>query len=293
MRSQLTPHAIASDVRMRRTLHKGSFLLVEGPSDKSTFRNLTDPASCQIVITHGWENAQSVSAMLEQEGFPGVLTVLDADFRRLENWPPPQNILLTDFRDFECMMLASPALAKLLGEFTEVERLTQFERRTGRIILETLTQYAAYVGYLRWVSLRHKLDLRFEGLEFRHFVDKGTLQVDQQKLIDACRDHSQRHDIDSRWLSREIQTLLDPNRNPLEVCCGHDVLDLLSFALCGTLASHDAREVGHEILERGLRLAYESAYFKTSELAGAILHGKLPTLHTAFFPLVRRDRGEN
>ena len=98
-------------------------MLVEGPSDKSTFRNLTDPALCQIVIAHGWENAQSAAAILEHEGFPGVLTVLDADFRRLENMAPPsENILLTDFHDFECMMVASPALAKLLGEFVETER---------------------------------------------------------------------------------------------------------------------------------------------------------------------------
>ncbi len=110
MRDQITAHTIASEVRMRRTQHNGTFLLVEGPSDKRVFRNLTLPDACRIVIGHGWERASEVAAILYGEGFPGMLTVLDADFRRLDNALPPSGILLTDFHDLECMMFASPAL---------------------------------------------------------------------------------------------------------------------------------------------------------------------------------------
>ena len=56
-RDQITAHTIASEVRMRRTQHNGTFLLVEGPSDKRVFRNLTLPNACRIVIGHGWERA--------------------------------------------------------------------------------------------------------------------------------------------------------------------------------------------------------------------------------------------
>ena len=271
MRSHLTPHAIASDVRMRRTQHKGVFLLVEGAGDKTAFRPLTDPTACQIVIAHGWENAQAAATILEQENFPGVLTVLDADFRRVENAPSPSgNILLTDLHDIECMMAASPALAKLLGEFVEAERLQRFERRTGGTIAETLARNSALIGYLRWVSLRHKLDLRFEGLDFNRFVNRDNLQVDQRKLIEALRDHSQRHDIESSWVVREAAALFDVRHDPWQVSCGHDMLEILSFAMRHTIAGHDAREVKRELLERGLRLAYEQTYFEGTELVRAI-----------------------
>ncbi len=271
MISHLTPHAIASDVRMRRTQHKGAFLLVEGASDKTTFRPLIDSTASQIVIAHGWENAQAVAAILEQENFPGVLTVLDADFRRVESVPSPsKNILLTDLHDIECMMAASPALAKLLGEFVQTERLERFEERTGCTIAETLARNSAVIGYLRWVSIRLKLALRFEGLDFNRFVIRDNLQIDQQELIDALKDHSQRHDIDSSWLAREATTMADPRHDPWQVSCGHDLLEILSFAMRHTIAGHDAREVKRDVLERSLRLAYEQAHFERSELARAI-----------------------
>jgi hypothetical protein len=50
------------------------------------------------------------------------------------------------------------------------------------------------------------------------------------------------------------------------VSCGHDILELLSFAMRSVFGAHRAVEVGREQLERGLRLAYESAYFAATTL---------------------------
>ena len=241
MRDQITAHTIASEVRMRRTQHNGTFLLVEGPSDKRVFRNLTLPDACRIVIGHGWERASEVAAILYGEGFPGMLTVLDADFRRLDNALPPSGILLTDFHDLECMMFASPALAKLLGEYVEDARLAAFEQNAGCSFPETLVRGAAKVGYLRWLSLRQNLGLKFEGLEFQKFVDKDDLSVNQQKLIDAVKNHSQRHEIATKVIVRDIESLVDTRHDLWQLCCGHDLVEMLTVALRRSVEPRRAR----------------------------------------------------
>jgi hypothetical protein len=99
------------------------------------------------------------------------LAVVDADFSRLENAPPPTgSVLLTDLHDIECMMLASPAFEKLVGEFADVLRIRAFEQRVGHSLLEVLARNVMPLGYLRWVSLRQRLNLRFDELHFHRFV---------------------------------------------------------------------------------------------------------------------------
>ena len=88
-------------------------------------------------------------------------------------------------------------------------RLAAFEQNAGCSFPETLVRGAAKVGYLRWLSLRQNLGLKFEGLEFQKFVDKDDLSVNQQKLIDAVKNHSQRHEIATKVIVRDIESLVD------------------------------------------------------------------------------------
>ncbi len=256
---------------MLRTEHKGALLLVEGGSDSRAFRNLADGKSCRIVIAHGRENALVAMQVLEADSFEGVLAVLDADFSRLERAPLISgNILSTDLHDLECMMLASPAFDKLVGEFADRARVQKFEGDVGCALVESLAKNAMPLGYLRWVSLRKRFDLRFDELSFHKFVETGDLHIDVGRLIRAVKDHSQRHDIPDSHLEQELAAIAKPGHDPWELCCGHDLLEILSLALRSTVASRNAHEVKRETLERELRLAYQDTYFQQTDLARAI-----------------------
>lgn len=271
MRPHISPHAVANEVRMLRTQHKGSLLIVEGASDKRAFRDLTDKTACQIVISHGKENALAAMQMLESGECKGVLAILDADFSRPDNtWLSSQNILLTDLHDIECMMIASPAFIKVVREFADPDRVEDFEKAVGCELAELLAKNATPLGYLRWVSLRERLDLRFEDLSFHKFVDRKTLEVDVSKLVQVVKDHSQRHEISTSNLEESIKRAADPKHDPWQVCCGHDLLEILSFALRSTIASRSAHDVKREIMERDLRLAYQDTYFQQSKLVRLI-----------------------
>ena len=53
MREFLSPDREANAIRLRRSSFSGTFLLVEGISDKKFYQNLVDQEKCQLVTVSG------------------------------------------------------------------------------------------------------------------------------------------------------------------------------------------------------------------------------------------------
>ena len=281
MRQYATPHTVAAEVRMMRTQHKGALLIVEGPTDKTVFRSLVDEIGCRIVIAHGKENAQSALQILERESFPGVLAIIDADYSRVAGTHQHSpNLLSTDLHDLECMMIASPAFQKLLSEYANPDRLEQLEGKSGCGLNVLLAKNAMPLGYLRWLSLRNDLAFDFEGLSFGKFLDRKDLRIDMGKLLTEVKNHSQKRNPADSELRASMESLSDPSDDPWQVSCGHDMVEILSFALRRTIAARKDLEVKPEVLEKDLRLAYERAFFKDTGLH-KLIH-KWESTHSAY-----------
>lgn len=267
MTGHITKHIVANEIRMMRTQHHGALLIVEGPSDKTAYKNLLDKAACRIVIAHGKGNAVGAIAILESALFPGVLAIIDSDFRRLECAAlPSANVLSTDDHDLECMMCRSPAFHKLVAEYANSDRLDDFQRRAGGDVAQLLAHRTMRLGYLRWASIRNGWNLSFEKISFSSFVDRDSLVIDDVKLFVEVRNRSQKHELSNSDMLLAVGALTSDSHNPWHVSCGHDILELLSFALRSAFAAHRTIEVGREQLERGLRLAYERAFFSVTKL---------------------------
>ena len=271
MRQSVKPHTVATEVRMMRTQHKGALLIVEGPTDKTAFYRLVDEFGCRIVIAHGKENSQAALQVLESESFPGVTAIIDADFSRVAGTPTQSpNLLSTDLHDLECMMIASPAFQKLLSEYANPQQLEQFERKSGCGLDVLLAKNAMPLGYLRWLSLRDDLAFDFEGLSFGKFLDRRDLHIDTGRLVTEVKNHSQKRNPADSELKLAMQSLSSPSHDPWQVSCGHDMVEILSFALRKTIAARKDLEVKPEVLEKDLRLAYERAYFQDTGLHKSI-----------------------
>lgn len=279
MREYITPARIANQVRMTRTQFAGSFLMVEGSTDGQFYGWLVNPDQCKIVIAHNKANAISALDLLENDGFPGVLVIVDADFDFLEGRSPHSpNLLFTDTHDLETMIIKSPAFKKVLGEFGSAEKISQFVQKRGKDVLTALIECSKPVGYLRWVSLQEGLSLKFEELDFGKFVSKETLNIDVLKLIrlvqsrshHSDRDKSQVQMIADNDIQQKMQQLKNDTYDPWHVCCGHDLVSVLSFGLCKALGSRNTGDVKIDVLERSLRLAYERAYFQQTRLYASI-----------------------
>ena len=186
MKASLTHYDIANTVRMTRSQHPGTIVMVEGDTDMRLYANFINNAQCRLIHAGMTDNAIKALEILEHERFFGVAAIVDADFRFWEKIPhSSKNLFTTDTHDLETMLLKSPALDKVLIEFGSTEKIGTKDVRS--IILDA----GRPVGYLRWISFKKSLMLDFEDLSFRKFIDKKCLTVDTQILIKTVKDKTQ------------------------------------------------------------------------------------------------------
>ena len=217
-----------------------------------------------MTIASGKNNAIKALSILEKEdNFRRVVAVIDADFSRIEQQiPHSNNLFLTDEHDLEMMLIKSAAFDKLLKERGSEEKIKAFTED----IRETLLKLGQEIGKLRWLSLRNKLDLKFEGLNFKNFIDKENLSINIDKLIISIKNHSQKPSLDEQQIKQDLSVISDENHDPWQLCCGHDFISILAIALCKVLGTWNANDVKTEVLERELRLAYELSYFYQTQI---------------------------
>lgn len=264
MQEYLNANYYANQIRMRRSSYKGTFIIVEGRYDKLVYTNIFNIQEEYFTITLGKEKALETINILNQDNFKGVLAIVDADFSKLdENYQPLTNVLLTDDHDLEIMMIKSPAFDKLMKERGSEDKINEFNESIRNYLLKS----GKKLGYLRWVSLKNNLGFKFEELNYSKFINKESLLIDGIiKLIKTVKDNSQKANLDENGIKQSIEELENQNHDPWQICCGHDLICILSIGLCKKWGSWNTNEVKSETLERELRLAYEKEYFTKTEL---------------------------
>jgi hypothetical protein len=160
------------------------------------------------------------------------------------------------------MLIQSPALDKVLAEIGSEEKITKF----GKDIRSALLQTGKPIGYLLWVSQIYGLNLTFAGIKFSKFIDEQTLQIDEIQLIQEVKNKSEAHRLKDEILQQHIANQKRNDHDPYQVCCGHHLVQILSFGLCKSIGSAKPSDVEPSILERNLRLAYEEAYFYKTQI---------------------------
>jgi Protein of unknown function (DUF4435) len=259
VRELLTDDRFANQIRLRRSTFLGAFLLVEGSSDKAFYERFVDKSICEFVIMLGKNRVIAVLGILDESSFQGVVAIVDADFDRLEPSPyHSPNLLRTDTHDLETMLIDSPALDKVIAEFGSEEKIAKFGS-----VRAALVEAGISIGYLRWISLSDELNLTFNGIKFGKFINEQTLQIDELELIKEVKNKSQALSLDSRDIQQWMTNKKSDNHDRLQVCCGHDLVEILSLGLRKAIGT---MKVEVDSLERSLRLAYEEVYFQQTQL---------------------------
>ena len=267
MRDFLSPEREANAIRLKRSAFFGTFLLVEGTSDKKFYGNLIDCEKCQIVTVSGKPSSKfrviKVLAILEKSNFQGVLAIIDADFDNIENSPHQSfNLLRTDTHDIETILLQSPALDKIIREFGSEDKITRFNRN----IRQTLIEAGLPIGYLRWISQLENLNLTFNEIKFTKFINENTLELDEFKLIQVVKDKSQNFALNNQDIQQKLTSKRKMKYDPWQISCGHDLVEILSIGLRKAIGTNKATDIEINKLESSLRIAYEKAYFCETQL---------------------------
>jgi len=267
MQKYLGPSYYADEVRLRRDIYHGAFIIVEGSSDLKFYSQIV--LEDGIVVASNKSMAIAILEILNKDSFLGVVAIVDKDFDELRAiLPQVDNLFFTDSHDLETLLIQSPALEKVLGELGSKEKINKL----GRDVRDTLLNAGCSIGYLLWISLQDRLNLKFEGIKSSNFLDKETLVLDEIRLIEEVKNKSNKPALKNKDIQKQINQFKNLNHDRWQVCRGHDLVQIMSFGLTYAIGSQKSAEVTVESLERSLRLAYQPSYFSQTKLYSDLEH---------------------
>lgn len=249
---------VAAEVKMRRTLHAGSFLVLEGSDDLRFWRKRCHDG-CRLIDGNGKQNVLIGLRRLDEIGFKGVLGVVDSNHDYLADIPlGSNNLVATDAHDLECMLCRSSALDSVLAEYGDQEKIGRFGRAHGEVRSALLDRGLVF-GRVRWAVRDLQPSWRLPAL--RRFVDEKSWIVDEDGLIETTA--SMNGAMSAAVLRRRIADL--PPVDPWHVVRGHDLLEILRVGLRNVLGNLPAT-VGVKEIGGGLRLATQPADLQSTQL---------------------------
>jgi hypothetical protein len=269
MRSRITGYDIANYARMLRSLHAGTILIVEGDKDRRVYERFINNTCCKLIYAYGKANALDAIDILEKGKFRGRLAILDSDFFGIDGIKPSTlNIILTDTHDLETMLLSSDGLERILSEFGSAQKIGKLNKPIRDILLER----AVPIGLLRWISspIKDNLCLNFKSLRYETFLDKTTLNLDIDKLINEVVANSMPCTIKKDSIKLKIATLKKEGHDPWQICSGHDLIEILSFGLKNTFGNNKAKKLSPNVFDSMLRIAYDYSHFALTHLYSLI-----------------------
>lgn len=249
---------VAAEVKMRRTLHAGSFMVLEG-SDDLRFWTTRCHHDCRLIDGNGKQNVLIGLRRLDEIGFEGALGVVDSNHDYLADIPlGSNNLVATDAHDLECMLCRSSALDAVLVELGDHEKIGRFGRAHGEVRTALLDRGLVF-GRVRWAVRELRPSWRLPAL--RRFVDEKSWVVDEDGLIETTA--SMNEAMSASVLRRRVADL--PRADPWHVVRGHDLLEILRVGLRNVLGNLPAT-VGVKEIARALRLAMKPADLQSTQL---------------------------
>ena len=248
---------VAAEVKMRRTQHAGSFLVLEGRGDMRFWKNRSHH-DCRLIDGNGKPNVVRGLRRLDEIGFAGALGVVDSNYDYLAGVPlESKNLVATDAHDLESVLCRSSALDAVLAEYGSDEKIGRFGQSAG--VRNALLERGLVFGRLRWAAQRFETNLRLPAT--RAFVDERSWSVDEDGLIERAAGVNE--GVEANVLRRQIAGL--PPADPWHVVHGHDLVEILRVGLRNVLGNLPA-SIGVKEIASGLRLAMPIADLQSTQL---------------------------
>ncbi|WP_296217099.1 DUF4435 domain-containing protein [Pseudomonas sp. UBA2684] len=252
---------LIAEIKMMQTDFKGFFWLVEGPSDIRFFE-CRRYKGVALVAAGGKANVIETVAALRQDPVNSKLIgVVDADvdwLKPIENRPP--NILSTDPRDLEGLLLRSRALDKLLSEYATPQKIDTFEAKIGNTVREYIRSISEKFGKIRAANLLHN-DVSLKCLKPQNFIISNRWAYDLERVYEFCVSRG------VASTAEELKTLVAglPSTDPWNYVRGHDAVGILTGGLMTELGR--GGRIDNSRVESALRIGMEDEEYKLSSIS--------------------------
>lgn len=255
---------IAQEIRLERKIHKGSFLLLEGETDYKRMFKFLDEQNCSVAICFGRPNVEEAVCLLEEEGFPGVLGLADADFDRCGGGPPViDNIIFSQFHDFDVDWMTDTVIRHYLNEVGDHSKC---EAAGGACaILDIAMARLEPLSILRHLNHRKITRISLADFDLAGVYD-GT-RIDVERLVQGVSRGRNLDDPVRAALEYRINAEIGLDRDWKQFTNGHDILAMLGIMLRSEIGSRRDANTYHREVATHIRLTYSVAEFCESQLS--------------------------
>ncbi|MDP9342357.1 MAG: DUF4435 domain-containing protein [Actinomycetota bacterium] len=194
--------------------------------------------------------------------------IVDGDFWHLEGvGTPSANLLITDFHDAEMLVIVSTALGRVIRELGSAEKIARFRAlHGGKPLVRILLEIAAPLGALRWASEREGWRLDFNvRLDRARCIEPRHLNLDFGRWVEVVLQVSGSA-LRRRRVHEVVSSLLSEQPDLRQLCSGHDIVAIMSVGLRRAIGSRRMAGALPDVLEEGLRMAYDSKDFRKTSL---------------------------
>jgi hypothetical protein len=253
---------IAQEVRLERKVHKGSFLLVEGITDIKRFGPFIDENECSLVNCYGRQNAIETIKMRYEQGFPGALGAVDADFDRVERrLEVHEGLVYSESHDFDLDWARPTVLEKYLYEVADGEK--RKIHGSANDIFAKIIQGLKPVSVARLLN-RRRIDYKLSRVDVSAcFAD---FAVDLEQYVNLIFEGYEVTNERCIALKDQISRASDQDYDLYQLTNGHDFHSALGACLRRELASRRPQQTWASEIELHLRLVFTDDEFKDSEI---------------------------
>ncbi len=254
------PGVIIAEIKMLEMDFQGLFWVVEGPSDIRFFqyRKFDD---VELVVAGGKRNVINVVEKLQSDGVSKRLVgIVDADIDwLLPMQVRPSNIISTDPRDLEGILLRSKSLSKVLSEYGDKKKIEDFEGRNKKSVREYVRSLSEVFGKIRAANILHK-DVPLRCLKPQNFISDAAWRYDFEEVMDFCVSRGVASSVEE--LKRLVAAL--PATHPWNYVRGHDAVSILVGGLMKEIGA--SSKIDNSRVESALRLGIEDEEYRQSKI---------------------------
>ncbi|MFG3191968.1 hypothetical protein [Streptomyces omiyaensis] len=220
---------------MLRNHDSKTILVLEGDTDGVTLSECLDRDECRTVIAHGKTDVIDAVEWADQQGYVGVLAIVDSDFVDIEEVrSESRNIVYTDAYDLDAMVFFAAGILERC-----IESLCMHHTAHGSTydpgecakVRDTAIGMAGFIGAMRLYSIRGGHHIAMDDFPFESAYKGSPPSLDSVQfakiMLGRLKGADEAESLLNRWISlASVEPL--PERRRAQ---GHDLFRSLALVV--------------------------------------------------------------
>lgn len=253
---------IVAEMRMERQSFKGSFMLVEGPTDVRRFEKFIDTECCSFVNCWGKQKLLGAVERLNKGGWQDFIALADADFDRARSTLKlHDNLVYSDGHDFEIDTIQTEVLKRYIKEVADDTLLVE-HCTVGDLALRIASGLIPISG-AKAANADGDINYPLSEINWLQCFDGFEMNREKLAYVILKKDNPTRDRIASLL---EIIEQAGSKYDLWQITNGHDFFAALGACLQSKIATRSRHQASACEIETHIRLALSDTDLKAMSL---------------------------